>query len=90
MYATYDRLLSFASVHHMLRAEKILAAAGITIADMPTPREVDVSCGQCLLFHAGDEEKVMTLLADSQIIWSKLFCRNGPAKKYKKLAEWGG
>jgi len=81
-YPQYDRLVSFASVHHGLRAEKLLAAAGIEAAAAPTPREVDISCGQCLLFAGKDEQRVLALLETNNVRWSKLFNRDGRSKIY--------
>lgn len=89
-YPEFDRLLSFDSVHHALRAEKLLTAEGIVVAAVPTPREVDISCGQCLLFAAAHEQIVLKLLAAHRIRWAKLFCRNYGAKLYTKLVEQGG
>ena len=89
-YHEYDRLLSFASVHHALRAEKLLAAAGIRLAAVPTPREVDISCGQCLLFAAIHEQAVLELLAANRVRWAKLFRRDGVKKIYEKLLDQGG
>ena len=89
-YPEYDRLLSFASVHHALRAEKLLTAAGIAVAAVPTPREVDISCGQCLLFAAACEQTVLELLAANPVKWAKLFRRDAAKKMYEKLLDQGG
>ena len=89
-YPEYDRLLSFASVHHALRAEKLLTAAGLAVAAVPTPREVDISCGQCLLFAAACEQAALELLAANRVRWAKLFRRDGVNKTYEKLRDQGG
>ncbi|WP_371381824.1 DUF3343 domain-containing protein [Sporomusa aerivorans] len=52
-YPHYDRLISFESVHQAVKAEKVLDRQGIAVAALPTPREIAISCGQCLLFVAG-------------------------------------
>ena len=85
IYQSYDRLLSFASVHHSIRGEKLLLAAGIMVVTLPTPREIDVSCGQCLLFTAMDQQKVLLILSDHQVLWSKLFKRNIQDQVYEEL-----
>jgi len=85
IYPSYDRLLSFASVHHAIRAEKLLLAAGIIVAPVPVPREIDISCGQCLLFVAADQHRVLIILQDHQVQWSKLFTRNIQARVYEEL-----
>ncbi len=83
-------MLSFDSVHQALRAEKLLTAEGIKTEAVPTPREVDISCGQCLLFSSASEQAVLKLLAGSQVRWSKLFYRDYSAKIYEKLLDRGG
>ena len=85
MYPNYDRLLSFVSVHHSIRAEKLLLAAGIEALAMPVPREIHISCGQCLLFVARDESRVLSILQDHQAQWSKLFKRNIQERIYEEL-----
>lgn len=57
------------------------------MAEIPTPREIDISCGQCLLFAAADQEAVLALLAGGKVQWSKLFLRNYDAKEYIHLAD---
>ncbi len=37
-------VITFPSVHHALRAEKVLAAAGIATTLIPIPRELGGSC----------------------------------------------
>lgn len=90
LYREYDRLLSFSSVHHAIRAEKLLCEKGIKIIAMPTPREIDISCGQCLLFMTKDETEVMAVLRQGQVQWSKLFSRDAAARIYEQQAEYGG
>lgn len=68
-----DRLISFASVHHALKAEKLLLEAGISVTMLPTPREISISCGQCLIFSSSDQEKLLHLLANAAVHWSKLY-----------------
>ncbi len=85
MYIAYDRLLSFFSIHHAIRAEKILANAGIGVVALPTPREIDISCGHCLLFIAGDQEQVISILKAEQIEWNRLFIRNIQERVYEEI-----
>lgn len=88
MYAQYNRMISFVSVHHAMRAERLLTQAEIETAAIPTPREIDISCGQCLLFRAGDQEKLVNILQQTRIQWSKLFACDRCLKRYDKLAEY--
>jgi len=85
IYPSYDRLLSFASVHHAIRAEKVLLVAGIIVVSLPIPREIDINCGQCLLFVATDQQKIVNTLQEHQIQWSKLFKRNIQDRVYEEL-----
>ena len=85
IYRDYERLLSFASVHHGIRAERLLMAAGITVITLPTPREIDISCGQCLLLKATDQDRALTILSDHQVQWNKLFIRNIQDRVYEEL-----
>jgi len=88
--AQYDRLLSFVSVHHAIRAEKVLIQDQIAEQMIPTPREIDISCGQCLIFSAGDETKVLALLLQNNVRWGSLFRRAGAQRIYEKLKEFEG
>lgn len=88
MYRSYDRLLSFLSVHHAIRAEKILLESGVSIVFLPTPREIDISCGQCLLFSAVDETLVMSTLQEQKAQWSRLFKRNIQDRVYEEIESW--
>lgn len=85
MYNSYDRLLSFLSVHHAIRAEKILVEAGISVVFLPMPREIDISCGQCILFTNVDQEQVMSILKERQAQWSQLFKRNIQDRVYEEI-----
>lgn len=85
MYLNYDRLLSFGSVHHAIRAEKLLLAADIKVDALPTPREIDISCGECLLFVATDYVRAMKILADHGVCWTKLFACNLQDRIYEEM-----
>lgn len=85
-----DRLLSFASVYQSIRAENLLVQEGIRVLAIPTPREIDLSCGQCLLFNAASESRIMDLLQEAGVQWSKLYRRDGEARVYEKIYELEG
>ena len=82
-------MLSFTSVHYAIRAEKALRDAGIDVISLPTPREIDISCGQCLLFAGQFEHTVLSILEQSRILWSMLYRREVELRKYEKIAEYG-
>ena len=85
MYKNYERLLSFGSVHHSIRGEKLLLAAGISVDAMPTPREIDISCGECLLFMKIDQQRVIKILDDHGVCWTKLFKCDLQERIYEEL-----
>ena len=92
-YQGYTRLISFASVHQAVKAEKLLTQSGIPAYALPTPREIDISCGQCLLFAAEQELVILDRLAASRVCWSKLFSRTLAGDNvyvYEKITEYGG
>ncbi|MDF2568798.1 MAG: hypothetical protein K0R55_402 [Sporomusa sp.] len=60
---------------------------------LPTPREIDISCGQCLLFSAKQQTALLSQLAVAKVRWSKLFSRTligDGVYVYEKIAEYGG
>lgn len=85
MYHTYNRLLSFASIHHAIRGEKLILAAGIKVVALPTPREIGISCGECLLFMESDQQEIMDTLAIHEVYWTKLFQCNMARRIYEEM-----
>ncbi|MGE5559931.1 MAG: DUF3343 domain-containing protein [Chloroflexota bacterium] len=67
MLASGDRLITFDSTHHALRAETLLEAAGIAIMIIPTPRELSASCGLAITFRSSDASRLQAVLRDSGI-----------------------
>lgn len=55
-----DYVAVFHSVHRVLKAEKILKAAGIAFRLIPAPRQLSADCGLALCFaqteHAGIDD----------------------------------
>ena len=91
-----ERLLTIVSVQQAIRAEKILCSAGLAVEMIPTPRELSLSCGQCLLLSAADAAEGLRLLEAAQVVWGVLY-RRTPAPpgepfrwEYEKLAEKEG
>ena len=92
-YQGYNRLISFTSVHQAVKAEKVLAQSAIPAYALPTPREIDISCGQCLLFAAEQEQVILDRFADARVCWSKLFSRTLTGDNvyvYEKINEYDG
>lgn len=88
--AHYDRVITFRSVHDAIRAEKLLAAAGVAAEAAPTPREISLSCGQCLLLTAADEAPALAALAGQGARWHKLYRRQAAERIYELIREGEG
>lgn len=56
-------VLTFASVYHAMRAEKILAAADVVGKLIPIPRSMSANChGLGLIISIEDRERVVAML----------------------------
>lgn len=64
-----------------------MTAAGILVVAIPTPREINLSCGQSLLAREADEASILRLLSEQRCRWSNLFSRDANARIYEKLKE---
>ena len=49
-----DGILIFHSIHRVMRAEKVLKAAGLEVRLLPVPRELSSDCGLSLGFRFAD------------------------------------
>lgn len=58
-----DVIAVFHSIHRVMKAEKILKGAGVTILLIPAPRQISSDCGLALRYTREDTERVQTLLA---------------------------
>jgi Protein of unknown function (DUF3343). len=83
----FDRLVTFISVHDAVRAEHLLAAAGIKIIARPTPREIDLSCGHSLLLAASDQPAALAVLAAGAARWGKIYRRLAD-RVWEKICEY--
>ena len=54
----------FPSVSHVLKAEKILKAAGIVHKLIPVPRHISTDCGVCLRFEPPLRPQIVATLRD--------------------------
>jgi len=41
-------IFTFSSTHHVLKAEKLLLAAGISLEIIPTPKNISSDCGMSI------------------------------------------
>lgn len=66
------RIITFPSVWHAFRAEKILKAAGISCSLIPVPRELSSSCqGLSAKVTETDLERALELLDTQQVMMEK-------------------
>ncbi|MDT8903321.1 DUF3343 domain-containing protein [Anaeroselena agilis] len=84
----YDLLFTFISVHDAVRAEHLLAGAGLETIARPTPREIDLSCGQSLLLKGADQAAALEVLAANAARWSLLYRRLSD-RVWEKIREYG-
>ncbi len=80
-------MVSFVSVHQAIGGERVLQGTGISVLALPTPREIDISCGQCLIFSSQDEAQILKLWEEARVEWSRLFSRDGQKRIYKEIRE---
>jgi hypothetical protein len=55
-------VILFPSVHHVLRAEKLLKEAGLPCKLIPIPRNLSSDCGVCLRFDAPSRPRIEEIL----------------------------
>ena len=66
------RIITFPSVWHAFRAEKILKAAGFSCDLIPVPRELSRSCqGLAAKIAEPDLDKALSLLDEQQVLIEK-------------------
>ena len=66
------RIITFPSVWHAFRAEKILTAAGIPCSMIPVPRELSSSCqGLAAKIAADALEQALALLDEQKVQMEK-------------------
>ena len=57
-----DFIAVFHSVHRVMKAEKILKGAGVSILLIPAPRQISSDCGLALRYAPEDADRVGDLL----------------------------
>lgn len=56
-------VLTFASVHFVIKASRLLKGDGFDVIVIPIPRKVSSECGMALEVQPNDIEKVKSILA---------------------------
>ncbi len=73
-------LMTFASVAHAMRFEKIMKTENVEFKLIPVPRSISVSCGICAKFHISQKDKILKLVSDNNLIYQKLFSSDDELK----------
>jgi hypothetical protein len=60
-------IITFLSVHHALKAEKVLLKEGLAISMIPVPREISSDCGVALKFECEEEASVAKILESNMV-----------------------
>ncbi len=58
------QIITFVSVHFVMKAEKILKKEGIDTRLIPTPRKISSDCGMAIEAHYENIERIKTILSD--------------------------
>jgi hypothetical protein len=66
------RILTFPSVWHAFRAEKLLNSAGLPCTLIPVPRELSSSCqGLAAKINESDLQQILSLLDSGRVLLEK-------------------
>lgn len=62
-------IITFASTHHVLKAEKLLLSAGIKLEIIPTPKNISSDCGMSIRINpeVSDISVIETILNENNI-----------------------
>jgi hypothetical protein len=57
----------FGSIHHVMKAEKLLKGKGMEVDLIPVPREISSDCGVAIELPLGLKENVLHLFKENKI-----------------------
>jgi hypothetical protein len=72
-----DYVAIFHSIHRVMKAEKILKAAGAAVLLIPVPRQLTSDCGLALRYDENGREQVEEILGREGLLPTELFRRCG-------------
>ncbi len=58
------QIITFASIHFVMKAEKVLKKKRIDIRLIPTPRKISSDCGMAIETHYENIERIKTILGN--------------------------
>jgi len=74
----------FKSVHHVMKAEKLLRGKGIKIDLIPVPREISSDCGVAIEVSEDSESEAILILGENSISVVECYTKNASGKFEKK------
>ena len=66
MEETIFYVITFNSIHHAIKGEKILIDKGLNVRTIPTPREISTSCGLSIKFDEYNLNKIKTFFCSKE------------------------
>ena len=77
----------FSSIHHVMRAEKLLKGEGIKVDLIPVPREISSDCGVAIELSGDSEAEALLVLKENRISVAECYARdlNGNFEKKKEI-----
>lgn len=78
-----DIVAIFHSIHRVMKAEKVLKAAGADILLIPVPRQLSSDCGLAIRYADGQRARVEGVLGAEKLLPAELYRREG--KGYRRL-----
>ena len=74
----------FSSIHHVMRAEKLLKGRGIKVDLIPVPREISSDCGVAIELSAESKEDAFHLLEENRVSVLECYTRGQRGRFEKK------
>ena len=67
------KIITFDSVHHALKAERVLRDAGLNVAAVNVPRRLSSDCGIALKFDAAVETQIIKVITKDKIAYKGIY-----------------
>jgi hypothetical protein len=83
-----DYVAIFHSIHRVMKAEKVLKAAGAPVLLIPVPRQLTSDCGLALRYDENGRSQVEEILRREGLLPGELFRRCGEG--YRRVEEEDG
>lgn len=66
------KVLTFQSIHHVLKAEKLLLKAGFKLDIIPTPKNISSDCGMSIRTNCEDAEIkiIIEILKENEFVFT--------------------